>query len=273
MEDKKDCPNKRSSMVWSKDKDLILLKEVAALGVLTHKQRSRERGLGWQSVADNVSTLGQAVTLRGVRERYSLAAKKYCAQMAKEERATGEGGEEMTEYEKLMEELINIEDETDRQMETECAARSQRIENEREQALEMRERAMERLGETKKRVGMTSESGPPQRRRRSGDMMEWLQQRVELEKEERELKQAEKREHVEMQMNQHLELLQVVQQSQQQFSMQMKLSEQHLQQQLQMKQQQQQQHQQEFGFLQQQMLALMQQQQQQTQMLANMLKK
>jgi hypothetical protein len=260
-------------MVWSKDKDLILLKEIAAVGVLSHKQRSRERGLGWQSVADNVSTLGQTVTVRGVRERYNLAAKKYRTQMAREERATGEGGDELTENEKLLEDLINIEDDTDRQMEIENAERNQRIENERGQALEMRERAMERLGQTKKRVEGTSESGPAQKRRRSGDMMEWLKQRVELEKEEKELKQAVKREHMEAQNNQHMELLQVMQQSQQQFGMQMKLSEERLQQQMQIQQQQQQQHQQEFAFLQQQMMALMHQQQQQTQMLANIFKK
>ena len=247
-------------MVWSKAKDLQLLKQIAAEGVLTHKQRSKERGTKWQKLADNISvSVGHDITSRAARDRYNMVAKKYRARMAREERATGEGGEELTEDESLLEELIDMEDETEKQMENENEAKNKRIDQERVQALKMRERAMERLGQTRKRVGEASGNGKPaQRRRRSGDMMEWLQERVELEKEEKELKHAEKK----AQRMQHAEMMQIMQQSQQQFSMQIKLSEQHLQQQM-----QQQQH------MQQQLMALMQQQQQQTQLLARMLEK
>ena len=178
-------------MVWSKQKDLALLKEVAAEGVLIHKQRSSERGMQWQKVADNTSVMGQDITMRAVRDHYKMISKKYRARMAREERATGEGG---AEDEMLLEELIDVEDETDRHMENE------RIENERGQALEMRERAMERIGKIRKRMGGTSESGGTvQKRRRSGEMMEWLQERIEFEKEEKEVKHTEKREHMESQ--------------------------------------------------------------------------
>ena len=141
--------------------------------------------------------------------------------------------------------------------------KNKRIDQERVQALEMREIAMERLGQTKERVGEASGNGKPaQKRRRSGDMMEWLQERVELEKEEKKLKHHEKKEFIEAQRMQHAEMMQIMQQSQQQFSMQVKLSEQHLQHQMQQQQQ-----------MQQQLMALMQQQQQQTQLLARMLEK
>ena len=106
-------------MVWSKAKDLILLKEIAAEAVMLHRQRSRERGMQWQIVADNISTLGQEVTSRSVRDRYSIMAKKYRARMAREERSTGEGGAELTESESLLEELIDLEDEMERQVENE----------------------------------------------------------------------------------------------------------------------------------------------------------
>ena len=44
---------------------------------------------------------------------------------------------------------------------------------------------MERIGQTRKRTGETSESGgATQKRRKPGEMMEWLQERIELEKEE-----------------------------------------------------------------------------------------
>jgi hypothetical protein len=143
-------------MVWSKQKDLALLKEVAAEGVLIRKQRSREQGMQWQKVADNMSVMGQDITTRAVRDHYKMISKKYRARMAREERATDEGG---AEDEMLLEELIDVEDETDRHMENETEAKNQRIENERGQALEMRERAMERIGKIWKRMGGTSESG------------------------------------------------------------------------------------------------------------------
>ena len=101
----------RSSMVWSNAKDLQLLKQIAAEGVLIHKQRSKERGTKWQKV------VGHDLTSRAARDRYNMVAKKYRARMAREERATGEGGEELTENESLLEELLEIEDETERQME------------------------------------------------------------------------------------------------------------------------------------------------------------
>ena len=179
----------------------------------SHPQAEIEgTGMQWQKVADNMSVMGQDIPTRAVRDHYKMISKIYRARMAREERATGEGGAELTEDEMLLEELIDVEDETDRQMEYETEAKNQRIENERGQALEMRERAMEGIGQTRKRMGGTSESdGTVQKRRRSGEMKEWLQERIELEKEEKEVKQTEKREHMEAQRIQHLEILQVMQ--------------------------------------------------------------
>ena len=101
-------------MVWSKAKDLILLKEIAAEGVMSNKPWSRERGMQWQRVADNITALGQGVTSQAVRDHYNVMAKKYRARMAQEERSTGEGGAELTEAESLLEELIHIEGEMER---------------------------------------------------------------------------------------------------------------------------------------------------------------
>ena len=58
---------------------------------------------------------------------------------------------ELTEKEQLLEGLIDIEDETEQMGATEEEARKQKIEKENGQALEMRGRAMERLGQTKKK--------------------------------------------------------------------------------------------------------------------------
>ena len=79
----------------------------------------------------------------------------------------------------------------------------------------------ERRGKTRKRIGEASGNDKSaHKRRRSGEMMEWLLDRVELEKEEKELKHAEKKEYMEAQRMQHTEMRQIMQQSQQQFSIQ-----------------------------------------------------
>ena len=135
----------------------------------------------------------------------------------------------------------------------------QRIEKEKGQALEIRERAMERFGETKKRLGGGHEGEEgTKKRRRSSDMLEWLKGKIESERKEKEIERNNKKE--EIQRSQHTEMLQVLQQTQQHMSMQMKLSDQYIQQQVFQQQQQQEQQQQQFNLMQQQMMAIMQQQ-------------
>ena len=65
-------------------------------------------------------------------------------------------------------------------------------------------------------------------RRSSGDMLEWLKGRIQCERKENEIEQNNKREELEIQRLQHTEMLQVLQQTQQQISMQMKLSDQYM---------------------------------------------
>lgn len=83
--------------------------------------------------------------------------------MAKEEKATGVGGEELTEKEVLLEELIAICEETEKRVEDENETRKQNVEKEKVQAVEMRKRAMERFGETKKRALECQENGKRER--------------------------------------------------------------------------------------------------------------
>ena len=229
-------------MVWSDEKDLDLLKEVAVEGVLKQRQKSRDRGVGWQKVADNLISRGFEITARSGRDH-------------------------------LLEELIEISKDT--MMENEDAMNKQKREREREkaQAMEMRERAMEKFGETRKRTANDKDGEQVKKRRRPGDMFTWLSERIELGKEEKEQERKEKNQEREAQKAQQMESAQLVHTTQQQLSMQMKLSEQYLQHQVQ--QQQEQQQQQQFAMLQQQMMAFMQQQQQQqqTQLLANLILK
>ena len=57
----------------------------------------------------------------------------------------------MSETEKLVEELIVLSEESEKRTEDQSEAKREAVANEKKQALEMRERALERLGETRKR--------------------------------------------------------------------------------------------------------------------------
>ena len=67
----------------------------------------------------------------------------------------------------MLEELIDLEDEMERQVEGENGEEQHRMEQERGQAVEKRQQAMERFGQTRKRAGQASkDDGKEQKRRR-----------------------------------------------------------------------------------------------------------
>ncbi|CAB4004198.1 Hypothetical predicted protein [Paramuricea clavata] len=231
-------------MVWSEQRDVTFLREVAAEGLFAKKEKSRERGSGWQTVANNLNPIFDTeLTPRSVKDHYNSLSKKHRARLAREMRATGEGGDELTEREELLEELMQIEEETDLHMEEENIARKEVIEMEKAKGTEMRERAMECLGESRKRLAeqLGKEKEAKKTRKTSGEVFEWLGKRMELETENKEKERMERKEEREFQREQV--------------------------------QQQQDQQQQQFAMLQHQMVALMQQQHQQTQLMFELIRK
>ena len=84
-----------------------MLKEIAAESVLRHKAKSRERGAGWQVVADKITPnfTNIDVTSRAVREPFKYLERKYRLKISAEERASGISVEDLTEGENLLEEL------------------------------------------------------------------------------------------------------------------------------------------------------------------------
>ena len=128
-------------MVWSQDMDKIMLQEMAAEGVLHHKLKSRSRGISWQRVVDKWNVLpnfdGNA---KSIRDRFKLLAKKHKTKMEKEERSTGGGGVDLSEVEILLEELIEIEDDTNQRAEEDYKAKKNNEDEDRAKALEMRKR-------------------------------------------------------------------------------------------------------------------------------------
>jgi len=131
--------------IWNEVKDIFLLREMVSQDIFTHKTGSRERGAVWQHIAKNLNTFeGFNVSPRGVRDRYSNISKKYKVQDNKDRQKTGIGGEELTEFEQLMEEVIGLNDESNTRHIQETNEKKNAISQERDKALETRQLAMER---------------------------------------------------------------------------------------------------------------------------------
>ena len=245
-------------MLWNDIKDLIMLREVAARGIMRMREKSRERGAAWQSLAENLSPiLAYELTARSVRDHFKSLVNKFKGDMAKEKRATGGGGDELDEKWQLLEELIELNEDVGRQVADEVEKRQA----EKELAQDMRAVALERFSETRKRKEGKDEGDEDdgsKKRRKSREVMDWLKEKVEYEKSVREKEIEDRRREREQEAGRHQEFLEVIATTQQQVSFQM--------------QQQNEQHQQQFAMLQQQMMMFMQQQQQQTELIANILK-
>ena len=94
---------------------------------------------------------GFNVNQRSVRDRFNILAKRVKAKLSKEERERGGGESGLSETERLAEELIVLSEESEKRNEDQSEAKREAMANEKKQALEMRDRALERLGETRKR--------------------------------------------------------------------------------------------------------------------------
>ena len=166
-----------------------------------------------------------------------------------------------------MEELITVRHESEKKGEDQSEAKREAIVNEKKQTLEMRDRALERIVETRNRNeeerAEEKKTVGRKRTRSGGDLLEWLRERAESDLEIKKQEMKEKREEREA-----MEATRLEQQQQQEQILQVLQQQQHYQQ-----QQQQQKQQQQFALMQQQMIGMFQQQQQQMQALLSFLKK
>ena len=189
-------------MTWTDENDSIMLTALAGEGVFDAKIGSRERGSTWKSVAASLnchSAQGFNVNQRSVRDRFNILAKRVKAKLSKEERGSGGGESDLSETERFLEELIVLSEESEKRNETENEAKREAMANEKTQALEMRDRALERLGETRKRNKEEKEeekqTATKKRRRSGGETFEWLRERAAVDtemKEKREERETQK---------------------------------------------------------------------------------
>ena len=159
-----------------------------------------------------------------------------------------------------MKELITVRHESEKKGEDQSEAKREAVVNEKKQALEMRDRALERIVETRNRNeeerAEEKKTVGRKRTRSGGDMLEWLRERAESDLEIKKQEMREKREEREA-----MEATRLEQQQQQEQILQVLQQQQHYQQQ------------QLFALMQQQVIGMFQQQQQMQALLSFLKKK
>ena len=103
-------------LIWNEEKDELLCREILVVNVFCGTKRSTvARGAKWEKVAENLNKLQDVyfkVDKRAVRDRYNNLARDLRKKIKNEEKASGIETE-MTNLEKALEDLIEIEDATE----------------------------------------------------------------------------------------------------------------------------------------------------------------
>ena len=137
-------------MEWKPELDELLLQEIIVSEPYMYKPFTRESGHMWEDIADrlnkNPEFKNKIKQKRAIRDHYNLLAKKFQRKIAEEKKASGISPE-LSELEKLLEEIIEKFEEGER----ESAEKNKKVLKEKAQAEEMRNKSMEKLGETMKR--------------------------------------------------------------------------------------------------------------------------
>ena len=121
--------------------------------ILTHQAGSKERGQGWQKVAETLNTIeGFQVTGRDVRDRILPFQRKQKAKPNKDGKATGLGGEEPPEFELLTEEIISISEDTEAKSLQETNHKKEVSDNANNAVLQVKKFALESMGQAKKKI-------------------------------------------------------------------------------------------------------------------------
>lgn len=139
-------------MLWTDIHDVLLCREIRAKNPFAFKKSSPQRGQLWLEVADNLAQIRDPkfkldLDRRAVRDRYNLLSTKLRRKLKQEEKASGIDPK-MSELELILEELIEIEDNAEQHKMNEEGNKKKLMED-KENAKDMRVKAMEKLGETK----------------------------------------------------------------------------------------------------------------------------
>jgi hypothetical protein len=158
-------------MYWTKDHNLLLIREVLAVDSYSQPKGSRERAKLWEEIAMSLNLVSApqfSVTVRSVRDRVNLVLiKKHKKNVAEANKASGITPDEPSEFELGMDEIYERAEAAERDQQVISEERKANLEKEKKQAEDMRAKALEKVGETKKRVAVSDDgSGEPEKKRK-----------------------------------------------------------------------------------------------------------
>ena len=225
----------RDVFVWKEVHDGHLITELLVVEPYNHKPGSKERGLAWKLIAENLNSLpdqGFRVTARSVRDRFLKLLENFKKNETAEKRASGIAG---AEYNHLYRGLQDISERMEEaQLTWEEAKVKDKVNEDKEnkRADDMRKKAVERLGETRKRkVEEDGTAETPKKRKRASEAVMLMEQGLKLKQEnasqEREFKKEElnerrlARQNLSQMMEGQQTFMQNMMQQQQQFMLQM----------------------------------------------------
>ena len=180
-------------MNWLVDHDILLCREVLMTNPYQARNGSAERGQMWKVVSENLNAIPRplfSVDQRGVREHLDLLIKRYKRKMSEEEKASGISPEP-TEIDIAISSILEMSEVSQVEHENEIQSKRENMESDRMKAESIRKKAMEKVGETKRRE---DEGGnkPKRQRRSGGDTFQFIRERantdMQMRREELELK-------------------------------------------------------------------------------------
>ena len=185
-------------MVWTSIRDDMLCCKILVMNPFTGtKKGTVARGTKWEQVAENLNKVELVhfkVDKRSVRDRYNHLANILRKKLSDEIKESGIDPE-MTDIEHALEELIEIEDAAKTDQGVVNEQKNREINQDRENAEDIRKTAMEKLGQTKKRKAEDGEESKWKRRSTGSETLNFL--RVKNER-----VQEMQREEIELQRNQ-----------------------------------------------------------------------
>ncbi len=168
MENQSCETGKRGIFVWREKHEIFLLREVIIHEPYKFKVSSKERGAAWTAIASELEGgFGMKVNQRSVREKFSRMIESFKKKEAVERRASDV---KYSEKDQALLDILERMAECDEINEQERQRQNQDLET-----AEMRKRAVERLGETKKRINK-------RKRKTSGELVEILKESVKVTK-------------------------------------------------------------------------------------------
>lgn len=170
-------------MDWTEKHDVLLCREIIVSEPFKFKKGSLEKGKVWTDVAESLNScrdLQFKVNQRSVRDRFALLQSKFKSKNSADERSSGTSVTP-TELDELVYEVMEKENAAAENLESEGTSKS-KMEADRSKAEEARKRAMERVGQTKRRQGEDGECQPKRKRRSGNETLEYLRERAHAER-------------------------------------------------------------------------------------------